>query len=85
VFAKHLPVGIEFITPFFAVLTDDGFEVRAIFLPANYRSAFELFVGSLLHGLRHVRAIDAFFFFLVSVSVRGSTEGESSADRDDRD
>ena len=78
-FAEHFAVGIELVTPFFAVFAHNSFIVRAFFLPANYRCAFELFVRSLLHRLRHIRAVDAFFFLFVSVSVRDRTEGESGA------
>ena len=41
VFAEQLAVGIELITPFFAVFVHDSFIVRALFLPANYRSSFD--------------------------------------------
>src|SRR5438270_13735638 len=82
-FTEHFAVGIERVTPFFAILADDGFIMAALFLPPDYRSAFELLLRRLLDCLRHIRAVNVFFFFLVSVSVGGSTEGESGADRCD--
>src|SRR5438270_349087 len=82
-FAEEFAVGIELVTPFLAVFADDGFIVRALFFPANYRCSFGLFLGSLLHCLRHIRIADALFFLFVSVSVSDRSEGESGADRCD--
>src|SRR2546421_10126089 len=69
-FAEELAVGIEFVTPFFAVFADDSFIVRALFFPANYRSPFCFFVGSCLHRLRHIRTAEVcFLFFSASVGA----------------
>src|SRR5438270_1715358 len=82
VFAHDFAVGIELEAPFFSVLLDHGFVVRALFFPANDFAAFGLGIGSLLHRRRHIRAADALFFFFF-VSLRDNAESESGADGSD--
>src|SRR6267378_8575859 len=50
VLAQHFAVRVELEAPFFPILVDDGFIVRALFFPANDFAAFGLRIGSLLHG-----------------------------------
>src|SRR6266480_3474616 len=83
VFAHDFALRVELEPPFFPVLLNDGFIVRALFFPTNDFAAFGLRIGSLLHRGGYVRTVDGFFLLFISVSLRDSTERESGADRCD--
>src|SRR5438046_10335573 len=78
--AHDFAVGIHFNAGLFAVLLNNGFIIGAFFFPADNRSAFGLRLGSLLHGLRHIRSADGLLFVFLSGRLCAYAHGQARAD-----
>jgi hypothetical protein len=71
VLAQHLAVRVDLDAPLLAIFLDDGFEVGALFFPAQDFPAFSFVLARSLHRARNIAAIYCLLLVLALFCLRG--------------